>query len=189
MWSLVNSCPGLCLWLGVNYPVYLVPVWWVPFGLVYSLLPSVPVCQSCPAIIKDYYFEFTPRLRVPCPSLLLFCSFCEKSFVCSCLSVPRHGSRHSSFRHSPWMQRGSSARSPRVSRVRWPRIPQVRRCPRLLQARRLREIDTAVHASFTSCRCLRLTQARRSRESLACLWQAHLEWMWQACRPPLTPVP
>ncbi len=42
------------------------------------------------------------------------------------------------------MQRGSSAGSPRVSRVRWPRIPQVRRCPWLLQARHSQEIDAAV---------------------------------------------
>ncbi len=37
----VNSCPAVCMWLCVNYPVYLVPVFWVWFRLVYSLLPGV----------------------------------------------------------------------------------------------------------------------------------------------------
>ncbi len=47
MWLSVNSCPAVCLWLCVNYPVYLVPVFWVRFRLVYSLLPVFPVCQPC----------------------------------------------------------------------------------------------------------------------------------------------
>ncbi len=29
MWLLVNSCPAVFMWLCVNYPVYLVPVFWV----------------------------------------------------------------------------------------------------------------------------------------------------------------
>ncbi len=36
---LVNSCPAVCMWLCVNYPVYISPVFWVCFRLVYSLLP------------------------------------------------------------------------------------------------------------------------------------------------------
>ncbi len=47
MWLSVNSCPAVFMWLCVNYPVYLVPVFWVWFGLVYSLLPVFPVCQPC----------------------------------------------------------------------------------------------------------------------------------------------
>ncbi len=39
--SFLSSCD--C----VNYPVYLVPVFWVRFRLVYSLLPVFPVCQPC----------------------------------------------------------------------------------------------------------------------------------------------
>ncbi len=51
------------------------PVCSVWNGLVFSLFPGVPVCVylalSCPALfglIKDYYFQFTPRLRVPVSS-------------------------------------------------------------------------------------------------------------------------
>ncbi len=47
------------------------------FGLVYLLLPGVPVCVSlalsCPALIgfiKDWYFDLHPHLRVPRSSLV-----------------------------------------------------------------------------------------------------------------------
>ncbi len=36
---LVNSVPGVCVWLCVYYPVYLSPVCWVPCRLVYLLFP------------------------------------------------------------------------------------------------------------------------------------------------------
>ncbi len=39
----VNLCPAVCMWLCVNYPVYISPVFWVWFGLVYLLLPGVSV--------------------------------------------------------------------------------------------------------------------------------------------------
>ncbi len=58
----------------VYYPVYLSPVCWVPCCLVYSLFPvllSVYLALSyLDVIIKDYYFEVSPRLCVPCFSLL-----------------------------------------------------------------------------------------------------------------------
>ncbi len=50
--------------------MYLVPVFWVWFRLVYSLLPVFPVCQPCLVLIKDCYLSLRPRLRVPVSSLL-----------------------------------------------------------------------------------------------------------------------
>ncbi len=83
----VNLCPAVCMWLCVNYPVYLVPVFWVWFRLVYSLLPGVSVHVSlalpCLALfvkIKDYYLSLSPRLRVPVSSLL--CAPWQKYFIC-----------------------------------------------------------------------------------------------------------
>ncbi len=70
MWLLVNSCPAVFMWLCVNYPVYLVSVFWVRFRLVYSLLPVFPDCQPCLVLIKDCYLSLRPRLRVPVYSLL-----------------------------------------------------------------------------------------------------------------------
>ncbi len=62
----VYSVPGV--WF-VNYPVYLSPVFWVPCRLVYSLFPVfLCVCIALSyldVVIKDYYFEVSPRLRVP----------------------------------------------------------------------------------------------------------------------------
>ncbi len=82
-------CVQLCVCDCVNYPVYISPVFWVWFRLVYSLLPGVSCpCQSClvlpcpalsclvlpcPALscldvsIKYYYLSLYPRLRVPVP--------------------------------------------------------------------------------------------------------------------------
>ncbi len=69
---LVNSVPGVCDC--VNYHVYLNPVFCIPFCLVYSLFPvflSVYLALSyLDVVIKDYYFEVSPRLRVPGFSLL-----------------------------------------------------------------------------------------------------------------------
>ncbi len=81
-------------------------------------------CLPCPALsclvwIKDYYLSLCPRLRVPVPPscvhrdrrpdltvsgapsprFVLFVFW--KVFICSCLSVPWQGSRHSSSRLSP----------------------------------------------------------------------------------------
>ncbi len=49
----VKSVPAVCMWLCVNYPVYLVPVFWVWFGLVYLWLPGVSCLSalSCPALM------------------------------------------------------------------------------------------------------------------------------------------
>ncbi len=49
----VNLCPAVCMWC-VNFPVYLVPVFWVWFRLVYSLLPGVSCLSalSCPALMS-----------------------------------------------------------------------------------------------------------------------------------------
>ncbi len=58
----VKYVPAVFMWLCVNYPVYLV---WC--GLVHSLLPGVPVSESCLDVIKDYYLSLRPRLRVPVP--------------------------------------------------------------------------------------------------------------------------
>ncbi len=64
----------VCVCDCVNYPVYLSPVCWVPCRLVYLLLP-VFLCvylalSYLDVVIKDYYFEVYPRLRVPRFSLL-----------------------------------------------------------------------------------------------------------------------
>ncbi len=121
----VKYVPAVFVSLCVNYPVYISPVLWVWFRLVYSLLPGVSVhvslALSCPALfvkIKDYYLSLYPRLRVPVPPscvhrdrrpeltvsgahLPRFVFRFQKSFVCSCLFVPRQGSHRSSSRHSP----------------------------------------------------------------------------------------
>ncbi len=108
---LVNSVPGVCVWLCVYYPVYLSHVCWVPCRLVYSLFPvflSVYIALSyLDVFIEDYYFEVSPRLRVPRFSLLCapwqktrpnserrpFTSFCFvrffKFFLCSCVLSAR----------------------------------------------------------------------------------------------------
>ncbi len=47
----VKYVPAVFMWLCVNYPVYLVAVFWVWFRLVYSLLPGVSclwVLPWCP---------------------------------------------------------------------------------------------------------------------------------------------
>ncbi len=64
----------MCVWLWVYYHVYLSPVCWVPCRLVYLLFP-VFLCvylalSYLDVVIKDYYFEVSPRLRVPRSSLL-----------------------------------------------------------------------------------------------------------------------
>ncbi len=64
----------VCVCDCVNYPVYLSPVCWAPCRLVYLLLP-VSLCvylalSYLDVVIKDYYFEVYPRLRVPRFSLL-----------------------------------------------------------------------------------------------------------------------
>ncbi len=68
----VNLCPAVCMWLCVNYPVYISPVFWVWFSsglLVTSLV--YPVSESCLVLpwclIKDYYLSLCPRLCVPVP--------------------------------------------------------------------------------------------------------------------------
>ncbi len=70
----VKYVPAVFVSLCVNYPVYISPVFWVWFRLVYSLLPGVSVhvslALSCPALfvkIKDYYLSLSPRLRVLVP--------------------------------------------------------------------------------------------------------------------------
>ncbi len=137
----------------VNLPVYLSPVIWVSVRLVYSLLPGVPVCQPCLVLIKDCYFEFNPRLRVPRFSLVCapwqktrpnskrrpFTSFCFwKSFylfpsVPVCLSRGKEvAARYSHQAHckSVWEFGGiaKSAASPLVASPSTPRrlwLPQV----------------------------------------------------------------
>ncbi len=111
------------------------PVCSVWFRLVYSLLPGVSCLSDlpCPALscldvlIKYYYLSLYPRLRVPVPPscvhrdrrpdltvsgapsprFVLFVFW--KVFICSCLSVPWQGSRHSSSRLSP-LQEGVGVR-------------------------------------------------------------------------------
>ncbi len=47
----VNLCQAVCMWLYVNYPVYISPVFWVWFCLVYSLLPRCILSLS-PALMS-----------------------------------------------------------------------------------------------------------------------------------------
>ncbi len=119
----VKYFPAVFVSLCVNYPVYLVPVFWVWFRLVYLLLPGVSVhvslALSCPALfvkIKDYYLSLSPRLRVPVPPscvhhdrrpdltvsgapslrfVFVFESFYFVPEFCLFVSVPRQGSRRS----------------------------------------------------------------------------------------------
>ncbi len=74
MWLLVNSCPAVFVSLSMIYLCIYSPVCSVWFRLVYLLLPVfLWVCLALPCLdvsIKDYYFEFNPRLRVPHFSLL-----------------------------------------------------------------------------------------------------------------------
>ncbi len=92
----VKYVPAVFVWLCVNYPVYLVPVFWVWFRLVYSLLPGVSCLSVLPwCLIKDYYLSLYPRLRVPVPpscvhrdiNILLF--FWDCNFQLYCISSYR----------------------------------------------------------------------------------------------------
>ncbi len=71
---IISSFGSRCVCDCVYYPVYLSPVCWVPCRLVYSLFLvflSVYLALSyLDVVIKDYYFEVSPRLRVPRFSLL-----------------------------------------------------------------------------------------------------------------------
>ncbi len=113
----VKYVPAVFVSLCVNYPVYISPVFWVWFRLVYLWLPSVSCLSalSCPAlmllntIIWVYVLVcvslFLPRVCTVTEDqtqpeaaplhLVLFCSFFEKFLFCSCLSVPWQGSRRS----------------------------------------------------------------------------------------------
>ncbi len=117
------------IYLCIYSPVY--SVW---CRLVYSLFPGVSVhvspALSCLVINKDYNLSLRPRLRVPVsplcvhrdrrpdltvsgapsPRFVLFVFW--KVFICSCLSVPWQGSRHSSSRLSP-LQDGMGVRRDR----------------------------------------------------------------------------
>ncbi len=133
---LVNSVPGVCVWLWVYYQVYFSPVCWVPCRLVYSLFPVfLCVCIALSyldVIIKDYYFEVYPRLRVPRFSLLCapwqktrpnskrrpFTSFCFVRFfkcVLLFLSFAPRGKRVRSPRALMPAVRGSLRRRSRLS--------------------------------------------------------------------------
>ncbi len=51
----VKYVPAVFVWLCVNYPVYISPVFWVWFRLVYSLLPRCILSMSvlpCPALMS-----------------------------------------------------------------------------------------------------------------------------------------
>ncbi len=54
--------------------MYLSPVFCIPCGLVYSSFPVFLLVylalSTLDVVIKDYYFEVPPRLRVPRFSLL-----------------------------------------------------------------------------------------------------------------------
>ncbi len=70
----VKYVPAVFVSLCVNYPLYISPVFWVWFRLVYSLLPGVSClwvlpcpALSSPDVIKYYYVSLRPRLRVPVP--------------------------------------------------------------------------------------------------------------------------
>ncbi len=67
----VKYVPAVFVSLCVNYPLYISPVFWVWFCLVYSLLPrcilSLSPALSYLDVIKYYYLSLYPRLRVPVP--------------------------------------------------------------------------------------------------------------------------
>ncbi len=73
----VKYVPAVFVSLCVNYPLYISPVFWVWFRLVYSLLPrcilSLSPALSCLALpclgvlIKYYYLSLRPCLRVLVP--------------------------------------------------------------------------------------------------------------------------
>ncbi len=65
LWLSVNSCPAVFVSLSMIILCIYSPVYSVWFGLVYSLLPGVPVCVSlalsCPALfgdIKDCHLSY-----------------------------------------------------------------------------------------------------------------------------------
>ncbi len=70
---MVNSCPAVFVQLSMIIPCILVPS--VQFDFVWSTrysrcILSVSPALSCLDVIKDYYLSLSPRLRVPCSSLL-----------------------------------------------------------------------------------------------------------------------
>ncbi len=118
----VKYVPAVFVSLCVNYPVYISPVFWVWFLLVYSLLPRCILSMSvmpCPALMSPLniiicvyvlvcVFLFLPRVctvtetrpnrkRRPFTSFVLFI-FWKVFYLFLCLSVPRQGSRRSSSR-------------------------------------------------------------------------------------------
>ncbi len=73
----VKYVPAVFVSLCVNYPVYLVPVFWVWFRLVYSLLPGVSVHAS-PAL---------SCLVLPCPALMSTLKTIIWVYVLVCVSL------------------------------------------------------------------------------------------------------
>ncbi len=77
MWLLVNSVPGVCMWLCIDYPcvfivlsVQLDFIWSTRYSLVFL---SVSLALSClDVVIKDYYLSLRPRLRVLVPPCCVY---------------------------------------------------------------------------------------------------------------------
>ncbi len=67
MWLLVNSCPGVFMWLSMSYLCIYSPVCSVWFRPGLLVTPGVSAL-SCPDVyIKYYYLSLRPRLRVLVP--------------------------------------------------------------------------------------------------------------------------
>ncbi len=124
---IISSFSSRCVCvICVNYHVYLSPVFCIPFCLVYSLFPVfLCVCialSTLDVVIKDYYFEVYPRLRVPRFSLL-----------CAPWQKTRPNSKRRPFTSFCFVRFFKfvllfQCFVPRGKRVRWPRalLPAVR---------------------------------------------------------------
>ncbi len=147
----------LCLCECVNYPVYLVPVFWVWFCLSTRYFPVYPVSLSCLYVLLKYYYlslypglpvlpscvhrERRPDLTVsgaPSPRFV-FCFLKSFYFVPVCLSRGMEvAARYS--RHSPLQVGVGVRRDRRESTGREPSCPpiagDIRRRRWLSQARR-----------------------------------------------------
>ncbi len=158
---LVQPCLSNYLWFTCVFIVLSVHfdlVWSTRYSPVFLSMSVMP-CHALMSPLKTIILSLRPRLRVPVPpscvhrdrrpdltvsgarSLRFVLFVFWKVFICSCLSVPWQGSRHSSSRLSPLQDGVGVRRDRRESSGREPSCPPIAGDIRLRlwlsQARRL----------------------------------------------------
>ncbi len=85
--------------------MYLVPVRWVPWVLVTprcSCVSALPCSLPCLCHHKDYYFEFTPRLRVPVSSSCVHFVLCSTRSFFGCFGDRRNNIEYHCYYVVAW---------------------------------------------------------------------------------------